>query len=188
MINVIPATESLNNLLNKTCDEFRKAIDLIGRLDQAIYTESVALGSSIGAHFRHNIDFADIFLVGLKSGKIDYSKRDRDPEIEQNPDYAVEQLKRVICGLEQLTEAVLETNVAVSSEIDDTLCHFSSVSRELEFLHSHTVHHHAMIAEKLKAFGVELTYDFGVAPSTLKYWSEQKNNAEPTAKVSETVL
>lgn len=177
MINVLPAIESLNKLRDKTAEEFVRSIHLIEKLDDEVYTKTTTFGGSIGTHFRHNIDFADVFLSGTVNGKINYSQRDRDPEIEQNREYAIVQLERVINRLRELKPEILETNVAITSEIDETLCHFSSVSRELEFLHSHTVHHHALIVEKLKVLGIEVAADFGVAPSTLKFWSESKSKS-----------
>jgi hypothetical protein len=45
----------------------------------------------------------------------------------------------------------------------------TSVTRELQFLASHTVHHYAVIAAMLRPQGVEPGNDFGVAPSTLEY-------------------
>lgn len=174
MINVLPAIESLNKLRDKTAEEFVRAIRLIEKLDDDVYTKTTTFAGSIGAHFRHNFDFANIFLSGLENGKIDYSNRERDERIEQNRSYAIERIEAIIRQLKDLSPDVLETNVAVSSEIDETLCHLSSVSRELEFLHSHTVHHHALVVEKLKVLGIEVSPDFGVAPSTLKYWSESK--------------
>ena len=44
----------------------------------------------------------------------------------------------------------------------------SSLARELQMLSSHTIHHFALIAMTLRAHGVELDADFGVAPSTLR--------------------
>jgi hypothetical protein len=64
----------------------------------------------------------------------------------------------------------LEAEVLVRSEIDPDVWHSSSVGRELEYVLSHTVHHHALIAEKLAAIGVYIERHFGVAPSTLEYW------------------
>ena len=64
------------------------------------------------------------------------------------------------------------------SEIDTGLWIESSAMRELEFLHSHTVHHHALVAEKLNSFGIKVATDFGVAPATLKFRAEQKLNAK----------
>ena len=45
----------------------------------------------------------------------------------------------------------------------------SSISRELQVLSSHTVHHFALIAMTLRMHGVEIDSDFGMAPSTLRY-------------------
>ena len=48
----------------------------------------------------------------------------------------------------------------------------STVARELRFLVSHTVHHYALIAMVLRGHGLDPGEEFGVAPSTLAYWSE----------------
>jgi hypothetical protein len=42
---------------------------------------------------------------------------------------------------------------------------------------SHTIHHFALIAYKLQTLGIEVEEGFGVAPSTLKYWKEEKAKA-----------
>ncbi len=49
----------------------------------------------------------------------------------------------------------------------------STVRRELQFLLSHTVHHFALIAVLLERFEIAVPDDFGIAPSTLKYWQAQ---------------
>jgi hypothetical protein len=49
----------------------------------------------------------------------------------------------------------------------------STVRRELQFLLSHTVHHFALIAVLLERFEIAVPDDFGIAPSTLRYWQEQ---------------
>jgi hypothetical protein len=45
----------------------------------------------------------------------------------------------------------------------------STVTRELQVLSSHTVHHFALIALTLRAHGVQIEPDFGTTPSTLRY-------------------
>ena len=45
----------------------------------------------------------------------------------------------------------------------------SSISRELQVLSSHTIHHFAMIAMTLRFHGIEIDPEFGMAPSTLRY-------------------
>jgi hypothetical protein len=53
----------------------------------------------------------------------------------------------------------------------------SSISRELQVLSSHTVHHFALIAITLRVHGVEIDSDFGMAPSTLRYLASKTAEA-----------
>ena len=158
-------TEARNFLIKQIAEEFVRAIRLIENLTDEGYAK-------IGGHFRHNLDFANSFLNGLASGKIDYGKRERDERIEQNRPFAIEQIVFLTRRLQSLPDEISGKEVLVRSEIDETVWHTSSAARELEFLHSHTVHHHALVAEKLNAFGVKVSKDFGVAPSTLKFWAK----------------
>ena len=169
MTTAKPEIEIQNKLLEKTCAEFLRAARLIEKLDDKIYTAASESSGSLGAHFRHNIDFAQNFLKGLRTRKIDYAARERDPQIEQNRQYAVERLEFLIKTLRSLPREFLETKVSARSEVDENLWHDSSAARELEFLYSHTVHHHALVAEKLKHSGIEIEANFGVAPSTLEF-------------------
>jgi hypothetical protein len=57
---------------------------------------------------------------------------------------------------------------AKAGRIDDSFM-TSSVSREMQALSSHTIHHFALIAVTLKALGVNVDCNFGVAPSTLRH-------------------
>ena len=45
----------------------------------------------------------------------------------------------------------------------------STIARELQVLSSHSIHHFALIAVTLQAFGVSVPPSFGVARSTLRY-------------------
>jgi hypothetical protein len=45
----------------------------------------------------------------------------------------------------------------------------STVARELQYLLSHTIHHHALIGTICASLAVALPKDFGIALSTLKY-------------------
>ena len=77
-------------------------------------------------------------------------------------------------SLRDLPFEIFSKKVLVRSEINANVWLESSALRELEFLHSHTVHHHALIAEKLNFYGIQTANDFGVAPSTLKFWEKEK--------------
>jgi len=49
----------------------------------------------------------------------------------------------------------------------------TSVERELVFLASHTIHHMAIIGMLAEQAGMEVSSDFGVHPSTLRYLEKQ---------------
>jgi len=128
----------------------------------------------VGAHFRHILDHYDCFLDGLGRGRIDYDARHRDPRVEHDRGF-------VLSKLEALCESIatLDASAASVSVEATLLCgepagsaptwSATSVTRELQFLASHTVHHYAVIAAMLRPQGIEPGIDFGVAPSTLEY-------------------
>lgn len=152
--------------------EFEKAVSLIATLDPSDYSRAQN-GGSPGGHIRHNLDFLNSFLTGIDTGLIDYNNRQRDSRIESDPQHAQLRIRESLKLLVQLNETQPPRSVRVNSEIKPGNWHSSTVGRELEFLHSHTVHHHALLREKLAAINVEVCSDFGVAPSTLAYWARR---------------
>lgn len=175
--NVSPA----KFLVESVAGEFFRGVKLIHEIEDSIYQQKTNSTGSIGGHFRHNLDFLNSFLNGLTIGKIDYQKRERDERIEENRNYAIERIIFSTQRLLSLKESDLAREILVCSEIDENIWHKSSVTREIEFLHSHTIHHHALIAEKLTSFGIKTSCVFGVAPSTLKFWAERESISRKTA-------
>jgi hypothetical protein len=155
-------------------EELKRAVDLLTRIGDAEYTAKSRTSGSVGGHFRHNLNFVEAVLSGARLGRIDYAKRLRDVRLEADREYAAERFNEAIARLMRLTVGEAAKEVSVVSEVDGSVAHRSSVGRELEFAHSHTVHHHALIAEKLWVMGVEVDVLFGVAPSTKRYWEAQQ--------------
>jgi hypothetical protein len=158
-----------------------QGIKLINELDDELYTTSEAEGRAcVGSHFRHNLDFVLNFLRGLPAGRIDYNRRERDLRVEEDREYAVSRFDFAVAELGRLTSDIDKMKIQVRLEespedtgIGEQWCD-SSVLRELEFLHSHTLHHYALIADKLSLLGYKVSKEFGVAPSTLQYWAENE--------------
>ena len=150
-------------------DQLELAIDLIGRLDDELYSASKDGCGTVGAHLRHNINFVEAILDGAMSGVIDYATRTRDRRIETERSFASWKLRSMIEALEKVPMDLAEP-MTVISEIDPKLRHRSTLGRELEFVVSHTVHHFALIKERLEGDGIEFDKRLGVAPSTLEYW------------------
>lgn len=154
-------------------DELDRAVSLINSLDDICYCRRTTNSSSVGAQFRHNLDLINAFLKGVGIGRIDYSDRRRDLKTENNRNLATSKICVLKTTIGDLDLRSTSSSILVRSEIESDLWFSSSVLRELEFVHSHTVHHHALIAEKLLGFGIQVEKDFGVALSTLRYWKEQ---------------
>ena len=155
-------------------EELARAADVLARIDNADYTAKSRTSGSVGEHFRHNLNFVESVLNGMKLGRIDYAKRMRDVRVETDRSFAAERFNEAITRLMFLNQCDVGKEVSVLSEVNGSIAYRSSVGRELEFAHSHTVHHHALIAEKLWVLGVEVDVLFGVAPSTKKYWEAQR--------------
>ena len=149
--------------------EIRDGVQLIRRIDDLTF-RSLNNGSSVGQQFRHSLDFLNIFLAGVRVGRIDYGRRERDLQVESSRERAADRFEDVAQKLVELTEVQMRAIVSVRSEVDASTWLQSTVMREMEFVLSHTIHHHALIAEKLSTMGVRLTRSLGVSPSTKTYW------------------
>jgi hypothetical protein len=145
-----------------------QAIDLVSTLSDHAYAQTPA-----GSHLRHILDFYDSFLAGLGTGRIDYDARLRDPRTSHDRHYAIDRLRRTQSRLWTIPLDDRPLLVRMEDAILDTDPWMpSSVSRELQSLSGHTVHHFALIAVTLRGHGVQLHSDFGVAPSTLRHRRE----------------
>jgi hypothetical protein len=162
------------SLVGQCVAVLRQGIDLIENLDDALFTrDETPEKSSVGTHFRHNLDFVTNFLNGLETGKLDYNERERNLQVETNRQYAISRFRGAVSELENLTPEMLGKKILVRSETIESLWCESSAMRELEFLQSHTIHHYALIQTKLASFGFDVPKEFGVAPSTLEFWKSQ---------------
>lgn len=164
-------------LIESLIAEFKKGVTLIDQLSDQDYAAIPGDNGNIGAHFRHNLDFGISLLKGIESGDLDYGNRERDLQVESDRIYAIARFEALIEACSKIQKSKLNNPLRVRSEVDESLWVGSTVLRELEFVHSHTVHHYALISAKLKGLGIELSEEFGVAPSTLKYWNSGKTDS-----------
>jgi hypothetical protein len=112
------------------------------------------------------IEFYECFLDGLPGCRIDYDARRRNTAIENSRSVAL----RVLRSIEHRLS--LNSSVDERSPLnvrDDEAEMQSTAGRELGSLMNHAVHHMALIAIALTAFGVSLDPSFGVATATLRY-------------------
>lgn len=168
-----------DQLLAELRIELAAARVLIERLDDATFTEPSGRNGSIGAHFRHNIELVRALYDGVETGRVDYAARSRDRTIETDRIAAIQALQELAERGRGFASLDISTPLTVDSETVPGLEIGSSFGRELEFAISHTVHHHALIAERLREMCVGIDPMFGVAAATRRFW-ETENNKNKT--------
>lgn len=164
---------------------FRQGAALLSELRDDLFAGAESApptNGTVGQHFRHCLEFATCFLTGLPDRKINYHNRARDLRTE---------IERPYCRWQFLTNARVfaafpatwqDNRLLVKPELVGVpgaaaLWCQSSIERELDFIQSHTIHHYALIAAKLRAAGFPVPTEFGVAPSTLAYWQTATEKA-----------
>ena len=171
----ITATQRLLAELN---DELSAAIAVIEGLADEVFTEPHGRNGSIGAHFRHNIELIKALFDGLDTGRINYAARSRDRTIETDRSAAVKALEGLIDGGRGFALLDVAKPLAVASESVPGPDLASSFGRELEFAISHTVHHHALIAERIRGMLVGIDPMFGVAAATRRFWETETSKSK----------
>lgn len=165
-------TRGLAEELAETLDQ---GIEVIGSLSDAVYRKD-GPRSSVGAHFRHNLEFVLGFLNGIEAGSTDYAARGRDERIAGDRDHAISTMRDAAAKLRRISPVDPASPMKVRSEAIAAIECASSVGREIEFLVSHTIHHYALIAFKLELLGIAVPANFGVAPSTIRFWTNEGEN------------
>lgn len=156
--------EQLANVIRSVNDE-QYVADTIG-----------TIAGSIGGHVRHCLDHVSALVTGVDRGFLDYDRRERGTDIEFSRETALQALNRLKDALSDFTLDMLAWPIRVTvlptSEGPAYEC-LSSVGREVTFVSSHTVHHNAMIGALVRSLGINVSADFGFAPSTLAYMTRR---------------
>ncbi len=138
--------------------------------------QDVLSGASVGQHVRHLLEFYQCLLGQSASGRVNYSLRVRELQLEQSVEYAAEICEDLICQLQHLN-----CDQPLTLDMDDLDIHAaavavsSSLSRELIYCIEHAIHHMAIIKIGIMLQNPEfdLPEGFGVAPSTIRYRNTQ---------------
>ncbi len=176
----------INNVMNLVYGclfQIEQAVLLLQGLDEAQYTMAHmhCFGGSIGGHLRHCVEHFECFLAGYEDGKVDYTSRAREKDLETSPTLAGKRLEAIAGRLRSLEkEGYSHTRkITVKGDLkgvpeEEITWQDSSVGRELQFLASHTIHHFALVAIMCQALGVTPAEGFGFAPSTLVHLEKQQ--------------
>lgn len=161
----------------------RQALDLLEQIDDRTFSTSPTnlAPHRAGSHLRHILEFYECFLDGVAGGRIDYDARRRDESVERQRSIAAERIRSIIRRLQVIAmlgdfEVLVRMEDTAPGTVRDPFL-TSSVTRELQTLSSHTIHHFALIAVTLRMHGVDLHPDFGMAPSTLRFHAHRSGAA-----------
>lgn len=168
----------MNSLLASNISCLQQGKDFLSSLPPELYSKACpgVFGSTIGGHFRHNLDHYEAFLDGVSEGEVDYDARSRSADIEENPEEAMLLLDRSLSGLKELQGCELDKVMKIRMDDGgDSAWSQTTVRRELQFLLSHTIHHYALMVS-ISTANSHTTFpnNFGVAPSTIHYQQDQE--------------
>lgn len=156
----------------------RDNISLLEQSSALVEQLEVTHYPTVGPHFRHVVDHYTLFLSSFSSGVIDYDLRQRDAASETCCDHLLARINGIVdqfSALDVKTNAPLKVKCATCTALNSKE-ELSTIGRELMFLHSHAVHHLAMITLKLEVAGVKVDPTVGLAPSTQRYYANLEGN------------
>lgn len=163
----------MNTLIDANLSCLEQGVTFLEVIPQSTYSRKCPeiFGSSIGGHFRHNIDHYLAFMDGLESTRIDYDARERKTAVEEDPSEASRIMARLSAFLKQIEKADLDQELSIRMDDGgDSSWSRTTLRRELQFLLSHTIHHYALVVSIAARYGIDdFPEGFGVAPSTLHY-------------------
>lgn len=127
--------------------------------------------NSIGKHYRHIIEFYQCLLTA--SASINYDKRERNADLENNNQLAANTLQHIMDSLQKITDidAPLVYEADFASTGGQNVKVTSTIGRELAYNIEHAVHHMAIIKIVVREYfgNVQIAENFGVAASTQRY-------------------
>ncbi|HET9278830.1 MAG TPA: hypothetical protein VFN95_11605 [Flavitalea sp.] len=156
--------QAVNNVFVQLADTLRQITH-----EEYIKPCNTLFNNTIGQHVRHIIELFQCLEKGYDSNSVNYEKRPRDIAIETNKEFASELLQDIFSKLGRPNkELVLEACY------DEHSTHAITIStnyyREIAYNLEHTIHHMALIRVGItEVSGIQLSDDFGVASSTVKY-------------------
>jgi len=130
-------------------------------------------GSSLGAHYRHVLDHFLCLAEGIRTGQVNYDQRRRNPQLENSVTCARLATGALIDELGSLAPEIYQLECAVIYSVgygeSEAEAAKSNLAREVMCCVGHAIHHYAILRLLCAGVGVNLPYEFGVAPSTLKH-------------------
>ncbi|MEM6644039.1 MAG: DinB family protein [Bacteroidota bacterium] len=136
-------------------------------------------GATLGQHIRHTLEFFICLFDAKNDGVVNYDSRHHDELIETDRKLALSIMDTISDFLNESNEdfeIFFEANYTNTDGQSHRMK--SSFHRELAYNIEHAIHHMALIkvAMKNEFDYIKLPSDFGIASSTIRYRSRQKQS------------
>jgi len=166
---------STPSLTSSVRDILEQGLLFLDRLSDEIYARPLAavFTGSLGAHYRHVLDHFLCLIEGIRAGDVNYDQRRRNQQLENSIMQAHLVTKALMAEFRDLSPDTLQQQCLVSYRVgygesgEEAVP--SNVAREIMFCVGHAIHHYAILKLLCAGAGVDLPYEFGIAPSTLKH-------------------
>jgi hypothetical protein len=161
--------------LNKACSTILSQLsDLVSQITEQDFIKPVdSLGNStIGQHIRHTLEFFICLEQGFEKGLVNYDKRAHDKLIESDKFIALSVLSKINEFItSQHTDKALKLEAGYDLRKEEFVTINTNFLRELVYNIEHAVHHMAIIKIGIREVApyVNLSHDFGIAASTIRY-------------------
>ena len=163
------------SLTSSVRDVLEQGLLFLDRLSDEIYARPLGgvFTGSLGAHYRHVLDHFLCLIEGIRIGEVNYDQRRRNPQLENSVVQARLVTEALMDAFHDLSPDTLQQECLVSYRVgygesrEEAV--LSNVAREIMFCVGHAIHHYAILKLLCAGAGVDLPYEFGIAPSTLKH-------------------
>lgn len=159
----------MTSIFNQSRVALADIINVLNQLpSQSIYTAPCQELSqaTIGQHTRHIIELYQCLLKGYAAGVINYDDRKRNKLYENDIHEAIEVIREIQNDLERPDRPL---DIVCGTDDHDVSIR-SNYNREVLYNLEHCIHHQALIRVALiSGNGIEISDEFGVAPSTMQY-------------------
>lgn len=129
-------------------------------------------GATIGQHVRHILEFYQSIMQTEITNVINYDRRKRAIEIEEQIDFALAVIEDINAFLNQnLNDKIFVLECNFGTEQKEAKSINTSLFRELAYCLEHSIHHQALVKVGLIELGKVNMIDsnFGLAPATIRH-------------------
>ena len=162
-------SDTITNIKNEQLDILDDIIFILNKISNEQYTIPCKMlsNNSLGKHFRHIVDFYNNFINGMAIGEVNYDVRERKDIFEKKRIIMIKEINEIKNAISKIS-INNALNIFSNIENNTTIKTKTNIKRELLFLHSHALHHLAIIIIVLiNEFKMEIDYSLTKSTSTL---------------------